>query len=182
MNILFSSSTTFTCSANRTTTGRNASLHLLPEIDRLDLFFLAVLMHDTGKARRSGDHANQSVELAESVFARLEFDSEEREIVRRIIRNHLEMSVVMRRDIFAPETIRTFAEKIGSQSQLKMLTLITYADIKSVAPDALSPWKAENLWQLYMGASNFLDRSVDEVRYHVDADPGTPQSHRRARP
>ncbi len=144
---------------------------LLPEIDRLDLFFLAVLMHDTGKGRRSGDHANQSVELAESVFARLEFDPEEREIVRRLIRNHLEMSMVMRRDIFAPETIRTFAEKVGTQSQLKMLTLITYADIKSVAPEALTPWKAENIWQLYMGASNFLDRSVDEVRYHADDDP-----------
>lgn len=144
---------------------------LLPEIERLDLFFLAVLMHDTGKARRAGDHANQSVEMAESVFARLEFDPEERETVRRLIRNHLEMSMVMRRDIFAPETIRVFAEKIGSQSQLKMLTLMTYGDIKSVAPDALSPWKAENLWQLYMGASNFLDRSVDEVRYHADEDP-----------
>ncbi|MBV8115422.1 MAG: HD domain-containing protein [Silvibacterium sp.] len=144
---------------------------LLYEIDRLDLFFLAVLMHDTGKARRTGDHAAQSVELAESVFARLEFEPEERELVRRLIRNHLEMSTVMRRDIFAPETIRTFAEKVGSQSQLKMLTLMTYGDIKSVAPDALSPWKAENLWQLYMGASNFLDRSVDEVRYHADEDP-----------
>ncbi|MBV8630104.1 MAG: HD domain-containing protein [Silvibacterium sp.] len=144
---------------------------LLAEIDRLDLFFLAVLMHDTGKARRSGDHAAQSVELAESVFARLEFDPEEREMIRRLIRNHLEMSTVLRRDIFAPETTRTFAEKVGSQSQLKMLTLMTYGDIKSVAPDALSPWKAENLWQLYMGASNFLDRSVDEVRYHADEDP-----------
>ena len=144
---------------------------LLPEIERLDLFFLAVLMHDTGKARRAGEHASQSVELAESVFARLEFDPEERETVRRLIRNHLEMSMVMRRDIFAPETIRNFAEKIGSQSQLKMLTLMTYGDIKSVAPDALTPWKAENLWQLYMGASNFLDRSVDEVRYHADDDP-----------
>jgi len=144
---------------------------LLPEIERLDLFFLAVLMHDTGKARRTGDHASQSVEMAESVFARLEFDPEEREIVRRLIRNHLEMGMVLRRDVFAPETIRAFAEKIGSQSQLKMLTLLTYGDIKSVAPDALSPWKAENLWQLYMGASNFLDRSVDEVRYHADEDP-----------
>ena len=144
---------------------------LLPEIDRLDLFFLAVLMHDTGKARRTGDHASQSVEFAESVFARLEFDPEEREVVRRLIRNHLEMSTVMRRDIFATETIRAFAEKVGSQSQLKMLTLMTYGDIKSVAPDALTPWKAENLWQLYMGASNFLDRSVDEVRYHADDDP-----------
>ena len=144
---------------------------LLPEIDRLDLFFLALLMHDTGKARRSVNHAAQSVELTENLFARLEFDSEEREIVRRIIRNHLEISMAMRRDIFAAENVRSLAEKIGTQAQLKMLTLMTYADIKAVAPEALTPWKAENLWQLYMGASNFLDRSVDEVRYHVDADP-----------
>jgi [protein-PII] uridylyltransferase len=144
---------------------------LLPEIERLDLFFLAVLLHDTGKARRTGDHSAQSVELAESVFARLEFDPEERETVRRIIRHHLEMSHALRRDIFAPETVRALAEKIGSQPQLKMLTLMTYADVKAVAPDALTPWKAENLWQLYIGASNFMDRSVDEVRYHVAADP-----------
>ncbi|WP_446742097.1 bifunctional uridylyltransferase/uridylyl-removing protein GlnD [Silvibacterium acidisoli] len=144
---------------------------LLPEIERPDLFFLALLMHDTGKARRTGDHATQSVELSESVFARLEFDPEERETVRRIIRNHLELSLALRRDIFAPETVRTFADKIGSHAQLKMLTLMTYADIKAVAPDALTPWKAENIWQLYIGASNFLDRSVDEVRYHADADP-----------
>jgi [protein-PII] uridylyltransferase len=144
---------------------------LLPEIDRLDLFFLALLMHDTGKARRSGNHAAQSVELTENLFARLDFDSEERETVRRIIRHHLEMSMALRRDIFAAETVRALAGKIGAQPQLKMLTLMTYADIKAVAPDALTPWKAENLWQLYMGVSNFLDRSVDEVRYHVDADP-----------
>jgi [protein-PII] uridylyltransferase len=81
------------------------------------------------------------------------------------------MSLAMRRDILAAETIRAFADKIGTQSQLKMLTLMTYADIKSVAPETLTPWKAENLWQLYIGASNFLDRSVDEVRYHVDSDP-----------
>ncbi|MGC1360870.1 MAG: HD domain-containing protein [Silvibacterium sp.] len=144
---------------------------LLPEIDRLDLLLLALLMHDTGKARRTGDHAQQSVELSESLFARLEFDSEEREIVRRIIRQHLDMSAALRRDIFAHETVRTFAEKVSSPQQLKMLTLMTYADIKAVAPDALTPWKAENLWQLYMSASNFIDRSVDEVRYHVQNDP-----------
>jgi [protein-PII] uridylyltransferase len=144
---------------------------LLPEIDRLGLLLLAALMHDTGKARRTGDHAAQSVELAESLFARLEFDSEEREIVRRLIRSHLEMSAALRRDIFAPETIRAFGEKLNSQQHLKMLTLMTYADIKAVSPDALTPWKAENLWQLYIGASNYLDRSVDEARYHVENDP-----------
>ncbi|WP_158748457.1 ACT domain-containing protein [Acidobacterium sp. S8] len=145
---------------------------LLPEIDRLDLFLLALLMHDTGKARRAGDHCAQSVELAESLFARLEFDPEERETVRRIIRNHLEMSAALRRDIFDPESIRAFGEKVGSHAQLKMLCLLTYADIKAVAPEALTPWKAENLWQLYIATSNFLDRSVDEERYHVESDTG----------
>jgi [protein-PII] uridylyltransferase len=144
---------------------------LLPEIDRLDLFFLALLMHDTGKARRSGNHASNSVELSESLFSRLELDAEERETVRRVIHNHLEMSSAMRRDIFDAETIRAFAEKVATQPQLKMLTLMTYADIRAVSPEALTPWKAESLWQLYMSASNFLDRSVDEIRYHASADP-----------
>jgi [protein-PII] uridylyltransferase len=45
-----------------------------------------------------------------------------------------------------------------------MLTLFTYADINAVHPDALTPWKAENLWWLYMGTSNYLDRSVDAER------------------
>jgi [protein-PII] uridylyltransferase len=144
---------------------------LLPEIDRLDLLLLAILMHDTGKARRTGDHAVQSIELSENLFARLEFDTEEREVVRRLIRSHLDMSAALRRDIFAPETVRVFAEKMASQQQLKMLTLMTYADIKAVAPEALSPWKAENLWQLYIAASNYIDRSVDESRYHVESDP-----------
>jgi len=144
---------------------------LLTEIDRLDLFFLAVLMHDTGKARRSGDHTVQSVELADSLLARLELDAEERDLVRRLIRNHLEMSMTLRRDIFDAETIRAFAEKAASQTHLKMLCLMTYADIKAVNPDALTPWKADSLWQLYIATSNFMDRSVDQERYRADVDP-----------
>ena len=149
---------------------------LVREIDRLDLFLLALLMHDTGKARRNADHTIQSVELADSLLARLDFDPEERQIVRRLIRNHLEMSATLRRDIFDPETIRTFAEKTGSQMYLRMLTLLTYADIKAVHPDALTPWKAENLWQLYIATSNFMDRSVDEERFRVRSDESLTRS------
>jgi [protein-PII] uridylyltransferase len=79
--------------------------------------------------------------------------------------------VAMRRDIFDLENVRGFAEKIGSPQLLKMLTLMTFADIKAVNPDALTPWKAENLWQFYMSTANFMDRSVDEVRYHAAIDP-----------
>jgi [protein-PII] uridylyltransferase len=144
---------------------------LLPEIDRLDLLLLALLLHDTGKARRTGEHHIASVELADSVLARLDFDIEEREIVRKLIRSHLEMSNALRRDIFDTDNVRLLSEKVGSPMLLKMLTLMTYADIKAVHPDALTPWKAENLWQLYMSTANFMDRSVDEVRYHADLDP-----------
>jgi [protein-PII] uridylyltransferase len=145
---------------------------LLPQIERLDLFLLALLLHDTGKARRSGDHCAASVELAESLLARLDFDPEERETVRALIRNHLNMSVIMRRDIFDAENLRSFAESVSSQANLKMLCLLTYADIKAVHPDALSPWKADTLWQLYISTSNFLDRSVDEERYRAESDTG----------
>jgi len=144
---------------------------LLSEVDRRDLFLLALLMHDTGKARRTGNHMEQSVELTESLLARLDFDAEEKDTVRRLIRHHIEMSGALRRDIFDLENIRDFAEKIGSPMKLRMLTLLTYADIKAVNPDALTPWKAENLMQLYMSTVNFMDRSVDEVRYHSDVDP-----------
>jgi [protein-PII] uridylyltransferase len=144
---------------------------LLPEIDRLDLFLLALLLHDTGKARRQGEHAGQSVELADAFLARLDFDSEERESILNLIRLHLEMSNALRRDIFDLENVRAFSEKIGNPQLLKMLTIMTFADIKAVNPDALTPWKAENLWQFYMATANFMDRSVDEVRYHSAIDP-----------
>jgi len=144
---------------------------LLPEIDRMDLFFLALLLHDTGKGRRAGEHAQQSVELADSFLARLDFDAEERDTVLKLIRLHLDMSQAMRRDIFDLDNVRNFADKIGSPQLLKMLTLMTFADIKAVNPDALTPWKAENLWQFYMSTSNFMDRSVDEARYHAAIDP-----------
>ncbi|MGD0680497.1 MAG: HD domain-containing protein [Terracidiphilus sp.] len=144
---------------------------LLPEIDRLDLFLLALLLHDIGKARRTGEHIAASIELADALLARMEFDAEERETVLQLIRLHIEMSNALRRDIFDLENVRSFAEKIGSPQMLKMLTLLTFADIKAVSPEALTPWKAENLWQLYISTANCMDRSVDEVRYHANLDP-----------
>ncbi|MGH9589792.1 MAG: [protein-PII] uridylyltransferase, partial [Terracidiphilus sp.] len=113
----------------------------------------------------------QSVELADSFLARLDLDAEERESVLKLIRLHLDMSKAVRRDIFDIENIRDFAAKTGGPQMLKMLTIMTYADIKAVSPDALTPWKAENLWQFYVSTANFMDRSVDEVRYHAAIDP-----------
>ncbi len=144
---------------------------LLDEIDRPELLLLALLLHDTGKASRSGDHTTKSAELAVSVLQRLELEPEERATVLALIRDHLAMSAAMRRDIFDPETLRALAEKVGTPTQLRMLCLMTYADVRAVNPEALTPWKAENLWQLFIATSNWLDRSVDEERYHAAVDP-----------
>ncbi len=59
------------------------------------------------------------------------------------------------------------AKRVGSQERLKMLALMTYADIGSVNPTSLSPWKAENLWRVYFATANHLNRSVDDERFHL---------------
>jgi [protein-PII] uridylyltransferase len=50
-----------------------------------------------------------------------------------------------------------------------MLCLFTYADIHAVNPEALTPWKAESLWQFYVSTANYMSRSLDEERIHSHA-------------
>jgi len=149
---------------------------LLRDTQHLALLYLAALLHDTGKGRSTGDHAAESVRMAQSVFERLELDVYESELALGLIRNHLEMSAALRRDVFDQETVRAFAGKVQTPESLRMLTLFTYADIQAVHPDALTPWKAENLWRLYMATASFLDRNVDDER--VGARVGKELVHR----
>ena len=138
---------------------------ILRELEQPELLYLALLFHDVGKGLLPGDHVRGSLEAVEQVFERLALPAEDRETVRFLIRDHLIMSAtLLRRDIFDPATVREFAEKIGTTERLKMLCLLTYADVRSVHPEALTPWKAEMLWQLYAASENYLTRSLDEER------------------
>jgi [protein-PII] uridylyltransferase len=137
---------------------------VLRELPHPGLLYLAALLHDTGKGRSTGDHTRESARMAESVLERLDLDAYESGLVVSLITNHLEMSAALRRDIFDAETVRAFAGKMQTPEALRMLTLFTYADINAVHPDALTPWKAENLWRLYIATANYLDRSVDDER------------------
>jgi [protein-PII] uridylyltransferase len=135
---------------------------LFSELERPELLYLALLLHDVGKGTPNVNHVDASLQAAERCMDRLDLDPSERETILFLIGNHLEISATLRRDIFDPETVRVFAEKMETPERLKMLTLLTYADIKAVNPDALTPWKAENVFQLYIGAFNYLNHSVDE--------------------
>jgi [protein-PII] uridylyltransferase len=135
---------------------------LLSELERPELLYLALLLHDIGKGAAGEDHVAAGLEMAEGCLDRLDVSPEERETVRFLIAHHLAMSAALRRDIFDPETVRAFAETVKSPERLKMLCLLTYADIKAVNPEALTPWKAENIWQLYIETANYMNLSADQ--------------------
>jgi [protein-PII] uridylyltransferase len=142
---------------------------ILDELEQPELLYLALLLHDIGKGVPGRSHVVTSLEIAEQAMDRLDLEPQDRETVRYLIGSHLDMSATLRRDIFDPAIIHAFAEKVGTPERLKMLCLLTYADIKAVNPEALTPWKAENVWQLYIATANHLNRSADE-RLHSDVD------------
>ena len=85
-----------------------------------------------------------------------------------LIEHHLDMSAtVQRRDIFDPATVSSFAGTVGTLERLQRLCLLTYADIHAVNPEALTPWKAEMLWQLFVATSNYFSRTLDRDRLHA---------------
>jgi [protein-PII] uridylyltransferase len=138
---------------------------ILDGLERPDLLFLALLFHDVGKGMPADDHVTGSLQAAACVLERLRMEPEDRETVIFLIGSHLRMSATTRRqDIFDPKVVAEFSEALGTTERLKMLTLLTYTDIKSVNPEAMTPWKAELLWQLYAAAFNHLSRTVDDQR------------------
>ena len=140
---------------------------ILDSIEQPELLYLAVLFHDLGKGTSEGPHAEASVRLSQAALDRLALPADQRETVLFLIANHLEMSAALRRDIYDRENVRLLAQKVGCIDRLRMLCMLTYADIRAVNPQALSPWKAEDLWHLYIGACNELQRSADAASAEV---------------
>jgi len=136
-------------------------------LDRRDLLIFALLLHDTGKGMPVENHVVGSLEALETAARRLGLSQEEEAEVYFLIEQHLIMSAtVQRRDIFDPSIVSGFAETVGTLERLQRLTLLTYADIHAVNPEALTPWKAQMLWQLFVATSNHFSRTLDRNRLH----------------
>ncbi|HMH02411.1 MAG TPA: ACT domain-containing protein, partial [Terriglobales bacterium] len=141
---------------------------VLDGIEKPELLFLALLLHDVGKGVETPNHVDGSLQAAEKIFQRLRLEIDDQDTVRFLIASHLRMSATATgRDIFDPKVVQKFCDSVGATERLKTLTLLTYADIKAVNPEALTPWKAEIIWQLYAASSNCLSRTIDDQR--VDA-------------
>ena len=144
---------------------RRRFAEILSEIADQALLRFALLFHDTGKGENSGDHSRRSVELARQAMQRIQMPAEEQARVEFLIEHHLDLSTVMNsRDLHDPATASLLAERIGTIEQLKLLTVLTYADISAVNPAAMTPWRLEQLWQTYRVTHQELVRELETGR------------------
>ena len=113
---------------------------MLRDLPHPALLYLAALLHDTGKGHATASgHAQESARMAEGVLRRLELDPYESGLVLDFIRNHLEMSAALRRDVFDAETIRGFAARVQTPEALRMLALFTYRGYRGRASGCADP-------------------------------------------
>ncbi|MCY4394699.1 MAG: [protein-PII] uridylyltransferase [Rhodospirillaceae bacterium] len=122
--------------------------------------YVAVLMHDIAKGR-GGDHSILGAELALDLCPRFGLDDEETETVSWLVRYHLTMSnTAQKRDIDDPKTIRDFADHCQSPERLRLLLVLTVADMRATGPSVWNGWKAALLRDLYYRTEELLSGSV----------------------
>jgi [protein-PII] uridylyltransferase len=122
---------------------------LMPAIVSRRALYLAVLLHDIAKGR-GGDHSEIGEQIALKLGPRLGLSAEETETVAWLVRWHLLMSsTAFKLDISDPQTIGNFVERVQSPERLKLLLVLTVADIRAVGPKVWNGWKAALLRELY---------------------------------
>jgi len=140
---------------------------LLTEVARehpaLPTVFLALLLHDIGKGH-GHDHHERGALLTLAVCARMALDAEETDLVVYLVREHLMMSQVAQKgDIDNPGTVDDFVRAVGSIDRLKSLYLLTFADMRAVAPNVYNNWRDMLLGDLYMRALKVLEHGGHEA-------------------
>jgi len=130
---------------------------MLRELEAPALLTVALLLHDADR--------EQTVRAAQGALDALQLTGDARSTVEFLLRNQLQMSLMaFRQDTSDPTVIGKFVELFSTEERLKMLCLMTVADLSAVSPDALTPWKAEVLWRLFVDTYNHMTMTYgDEV-------------------
>lgn len=115
-----------------------------------DLLFLTLLLHDVGKGKGS-NHSETGAVMAAKAGNRLKLSEDQIEMMEFLIRQHLVLShVAQRRDLHEERTILETARLLGTSDRLKLLFLITMADLKAVGPGVWNDWKASLITELFI--------------------------------
>ena len=121
------------------------------------VLYLALLLHDTGKASNAKLHAEASALFAQKVSRRLQLTPEQRKSLVILVDNHIVLSMTaQRRNLEDPATTAEFAGVIRSQANLDALMLLTLVDGRGTGDENWSDWKEGLVWQLYRNTSLYL--------------------------
>lgn len=127
------------------------------------VIYIATLLHDVAKGRPE-DHSIAGAKVARRLCPRLGFSPSDTELVAWLIEEHLTMSTVAQsRDLSDRKTIENFAAVVQSVEQMKLLTILTTADIRGVGPGVWNGWKAQLLRSLYYETEPVLTGGFSEV-------------------
>jgi [protein-PII] uridylyltransferase len=127
------------------------------------VIYVALFLHDIAKGRPE-DHSIAGSRVAKRFCPRLGFSAVETDLVSWLIANHLVMSsVAQSRDLSDRKTIENFAAVVQSAERLKLLTILTIADIKAVGPGVWNGWKAQLIRTLYFETEPVLTGGFSEV-------------------
>ena len=142
---------------------------ILPKLSSRKALYVATFLHDLGKGR-GGDHSEIGANIARKLCPRLGLSDEETETVEWLVRHHLFFSgYAFKRDMDDPKTINDFIEIIQSPERLKLLLVLTVADIRAVGPGVWNGWKGQLLRELYyeteasMTSSDSAGRRKDRI-------------------
>lgn len=127
------------------------------------VIYITTLLHDIAKGRPE-DHSIAGAKVARRLCPRLGFSAADTELVAWLIEEHLTMSTVAQsRDLSDRKTIENFAAVVQSVEQMKLLTILTTADIRGVGPGVWNGWKAQLLRSLYYETEPVLTGGFSEV-------------------
>jgi [protein-PII] uridylyltransferase len=133
---------------------------LTREIENPEILFLTTLLHDIGKGT-GGDHSLIGQEMVKQIGERMGLPAEGLELIGFLVSHHLFMiETALRRDLHDEQVISRFANEVKNIDQLRMLYLLTFADIKAVGPEAWTSWKNTLLMELFLKASHFFERGA----------------------
>ncbi|MFH1568469.1 MAG: HD domain-containing protein [Gemmatimonadota bacterium] len=139
------------------------------EVERRELLYLALLLHDVGKARRQ-EHVRCGTEMTRELVARLGFSEADGRALVFLVAHHQDMIILsQRRDLDDQRMVADFAGLFPDVELLKALYLMSYADLSAVARDAWTEWQGALLFELYQKTMDQLASGLQTLEDRQDA-------------